>query len=110
MPKCGPPSLRPRCVDFVPVGARWRVLIAEGTRSPNTQAPLSDTSFVYQLDQITQDVIRSIMDAQTQFLPGQPIAVARASEKIGLPLPDGSPGGSRADLLLSVGCVGAMCT
>ena len=47
--------------------------------------PLSETSFLHELDRLTQDVVRRIMAAQTTSIPGEQVTIEGCVEKVELP-------------------------
>ncbi len=47
------------------------------------QQRLSDTNFLYELDQVTQDIEKAIMAAQPMMVGmGTPVALPHATEKV----------------------------
>nr|XP_015903344.1 protein KTI12 homolog isoform X2 [Parasteatoda tepidariorum] len=46
--------------------------------------PLSSTNFLYDLDKITQDIVKEILNSQRMCEPGDPIAVPRADQTVHL--------------------------
>lgn len=47
--------------------------------------PLSEASFLHELDRVTQDVVRNIIAAQKTCVPGEQIPVPNCSDKVELP-------------------------
>ncbi|XP_033100867.1 protein KTI12 homolog [Anneissia japonica] len=46
--------------------------------------PLSSTSFLHELDKITQDIVMAVLNAQKMSLPGDEVSLPKATEKIKL--------------------------
>ncbi|XP_039987836.1 protein KTI12 homolog [Xiphias gladius] len=73
--------------DTLPFEAISDALFKRKAPPPNqsTQSqPLSSSSFLYELDKITQDVLMAIFNAQKTSVPGDLVSVPGATEKIEL--------------------------
>ncbi|MBN3307818.1 KTI12 protein, partial [Amia calva] len=71
--------------DLLPCEAISDAIFHRKAPPPNqsTQSqPLSSTSFLYELDKVTQDVLMAVLNAQKTSVPGDLIALPGATEKI----------------------------
>ena len=76
--------------DPLPGEDIYNALFLRNPPPPNqsTQSqPLSQSNFLHELDRLTQDVVRGIMAAQGNSVPGEHLIMSGSSEKVELPHP-----------------------
>lgn len=74
--------------DPLPGDDIYNALFLRKPPPPNqsTQSqPLSETNFLHELDRLTQDVIRNIMDTQRTSVPGEYVVLSNSQERVKFP-------------------------